>query len=68
MVIELKLLHKSLDATLREGLAQTADYLDRTSASEGHLLIFDRRPGIAWNKKSSSARKSTVLTEFGWGM
>lgn len=51
MVIELKLLHKSLDATLREGLAQTADYLDRTSASEGHLLIFDRRPGIAWEQK-----------------
>jgi len=51
VVIELKLLHKSLDATLREGLAQTADYLDRTSASESHLLIFDRRPGIAWEQK-----------------
>ena len=51
VVIELKLLRKSLDATLREGLAQTADYLDRASASEGHLLIFDRRPGITWEQK-----------------
>ncbi|MEI2782433.1 MAG: hypothetical protein V9H25_14685 [Candidatus Competibacter sp.] len=45
-VLELKLLHKSLEATLREGLAQTADYLDRTGAEEGHLLLFDRTPGV----------------------
>jgi hypothetical protein len=51
VVIELKLLHKSLDATLREGLAQTADYLDRTGASEGHLLIFNRTPGAPWERK-----------------
>lgn len=51
VVLELKLLHKSLDATLHEGLEQTADYLDRAGTADGHLLIFDRRPGIAWEEK-----------------
>ncbi len=51
VVIELKLLHKSLDATLREGLEQTVDYLDRAGTADGHLLIFDRRPGISWEEK-----------------
>ena len=51
VVLELKLLHKSLDATVREGLAQTADYLDRAGTSDGHLLIFDRRPGIGWEER-----------------
>lgn len=50
-VLELKLLHKSLEVTLREGLAQTADYLDRTGAEEGHLLLFDRTPGVLWEQK-----------------
>lgn len=50
-VLDLKLLHKSLEATLREGLAQTADYLDRTGAEEGHLLLFDRTPGVLWEQK-----------------
>ena len=50
-VLELKLLHHSLDATLREGLAQTTDYLDRTGAEEGHLLLFNRTPGVPWEQK-----------------
>jgi hypothetical protein len=51
VVLELKLLHKSLELTLQEGLAQTHDYADRCGADEAHLLIFDRRPGIAWEEK-----------------
>jgi hypothetical protein len=51
VVIELKLLHKSLDATLAEGLAQTADYAQRCNADEAHLLIFDRWPQSAWDEK-----------------
>lgn len=50
-VIELKLLHKSLEATLAEGLAQTWEYADRCGAEEAHLVIFDRRPGIPWEEK-----------------
>lgn len=51
IVLELKLLHKSLEATLADGLAQTADYAARAGADEAHLLIFDRRPGLAWDDK-----------------
>ena len=50
-VIELKLLHKSLEATLAQGVRQTLEYLDRCGAEEGHLLIFDRRPGRSWEEK-----------------
>jgi hypothetical protein len=50
-VIELKVLHKSLEATLAEGLAQTWEYVDRCGAEEAHLVIFDRRPDRAWQDK-----------------
>ena len=51
MVIECKLLHGSLERTIREGLEQTRAYMDRCGAVEGHLVIFDRTPGIAWQEK-----------------
>ena len=37
------MLHKSLEQTVAEGLEQTAEYMDRCAAEEGHLVIFDRR-------------------------
>jgi len=58
VVLELKLLHKSLDATLQEGLEQTAAYLDQVGTVDGHLLIFDRRPGIVWEEKIFQRRES----------
>jgi len=51
-VIELKVLYKSLEATIEEGLAQTADYMDRIGTSEGYLVIFDRTPDTPWEKKA----------------
>ncbi len=50
VVIELKLLHKSLERTLAAGLAQTWTYCDKSGADEAHLVIFDRsdRP---WEEK-----------------
>lgn len=51
VVIELKILRKSLEATTSEGLVQTADYMDRCGADEGHLVIFDRRPKRKWAEK-----------------
>lgn len=41
-VLELKLLHKSLEKTLAQGLEQTWAYADKSSADEAHLVIFDR--------------------------
>lgn len=50
-VIELKLLYRSLEATLAEGLAQTREYADRCGAEESHLIIFDRTPRKPWEEK-----------------
>ena len=41
-VIECKILRGSLENSLKKGLAQTAGYMDRCAAEEGHLVIFDR--------------------------
>ncbi len=68
-VIELKLLHESLDRTLAQGLQQTWDYLDRCGAEEGHLVIFDRTPGKSWEEKlfqrQGSIHGRTIQV---WGM
>jgi hypothetical protein len=50
-VIELKILYKSLERTISDGLAQTWEYVDRSGAEEAHLVIFDRRPGVSWEQK-----------------
>jgi len=51
VVIELKILHKSLETTIAEGLAQTADYMDRVGTDEGYLVVFDRTPDVSWEEK-----------------
>ena len=50
-VIECKLLHGSLASTTRDGLEQTRAYMDRCAAEAGHLVIFDRTEGRAWDDK-----------------
>ncbi|MGM0645911.1 MAG: AAA-like domain-containing protein [Thermodesulfobacteriota bacterium] len=50
-VIELKILHKSLEHTIAQGLAQTREYMDRCGSEEGHLVVFDRRPDVSWEHK-----------------
>ncbi len=68
-VIECKVLHKSLEWTIREGLEQTAGYMDRCVARAGHLVVFDRTEGKPWEEKifrreeSLNGRAITV-----WGM
>ena len=51
IVIELKILHKGLEATLQHGLAQVADYADRCGADESHLILFERRAEIPWDER-----------------
>jgi hypothetical protein len=69
VIIELKVLHKGLDKTLADGLAQTAAYADRCRDAEAHLIIFDRRPDVPWDEKvwlreeTYEGRRITV-----WGM
>lgn len=41
-----------IDVTIEEGLAQTADYMDRAGTSEaGHLIIFDRSKEKTWDER-----------------
>ncbi len=49
IVLELKVLRG--DKTLTDGLEQTANYMDSSHATEGHLLIFDRNPKTPWEEK-----------------
>ena len=51
IVLELKIRYGSLEATLEDGLPQTADYAERCGADEAHLLIFDRRTEVSWADK-----------------
>ena len=69
-VIECKVLHKSLDQTIADGLGQTAEYMDRCDAEAGHLVIFDRREGRRWSDKIFRDRRSSdsgVEIDI-WGM
>ena len=68
-VIELKILYKSLERTISDGLAQTWEYVDRSGAEEAHLVIFDRRPGVSWEEKlfqRSEMRDGHAISV--WGM
>ncbi|MEW5767054.1 MAG: AAA family ATPase [bacterium] len=58
------------EQTKEEGLAQLDGYMDTSRAEEGHLLLFDRRPGRTWEEKIY--RDKAVLpsgrTALVWGM
>ncbi len=51
IVLELKILHGSLERTIAEGLPQTAEYMERSGATEGHLVVFDRTPEKPWGER-----------------
>jgi len=69
IVIELKIARSAPDKVIAEGLAQTADYMDRSNATEGHLVIFDRRLRRKWSEKifhrARTFQKRRILI---WGM
>ena len=70
IVIECKILYKSLEQTIADGLDQTAEYMDRCAAEAGHLVIFDRREGRRWDDKIFHDRRTSssgVEIEV-WGM
>nr|MDQ2732844.1 ATP-binding protein [Armatimonadota bacterium] len=51
VVLELKIVHGTVERTIEEGLSQTADYMDRSDADEGHLILFDRSGERSWTEK-----------------
>ena len=69
-VVECKILHKSLETTVRQGLEQTAGYMDRCAAEAGHLVVFNRDQGTSWDEKVFRERRASsggVEIEV-WGM
>lgn len=52
-VIECKVrrIRDGLEEVIREGAAQTAGYMDRSGAEEGHLVIFDSDRNKSWEEK-----------------
>ncbi len=71
IVLELKLIHRNEGAErkLSEGLEQTAGYMDTCGATEGHLIIFDRRKGKGWDEricvKQETAPDGKAITVWG---
>ncbi|GAB6163616.1 hypothetical protein JCM12298_27760 [Desulfothermus naphthae] len=69
VVIELKVLYKSLEKTIEEGLSQTYEYMDKCGAEEGHLVIFDKTKGKSWDEKIFERREKYRGKEIWiWGM
>ena len=69
VVIECKLLYKSLEQTIVAGLDQTRAYMDRCAASEGHLVIFDRTAEVSWDAKIFRREEGTGAAKITvWGM
>ncbi len=70
-VIECKVVGEKsgLQPGIREGLQQTAWYMDRSGAQSGHLVVFDMRPGRSWEERVF--RKDPEPNQFPitvWGM
>ncbi len=69
VVLELKVGSGASETLLSEGLAQTAGYMDRCSAAEGHLVIFDRSPNRTWEEKIFQRTETHAgHTLHVWGM
>ena len=69
IVIECKLLRGGIASTMRDGLAQTRDYMDLCSTDEGHLVIFDRDTTRSWDDKVYRRRETVDnATITVWGM
>lgn len=53
IVIELKILRSNAEETIRKGLEQTADYMDKCGGTinEGYFILFDRTKGKTWEEK-----------------
>ncbi len=70
VVMELKVLRRSLEQTIEDGLRQTADYMDLCgSVEEGHLIIFDRSQTKTWEERiwhrPAAYEGRTIMV---WGM
>jgi hypothetical protein len=69
IVLELKILHHSLEKTIADGVQQTVDYVRQVGASEAYLVIFNRSPEVTWDEKIWQLEKIYQGVTVGiWGM
>jgi hypothetical protein len=69
IVVELKILHRSLKRTVEEGCLQLAEYMDKCGADDGHLVVFDRDPAKKWERKIFSREETRENKKIKvWGM
>jgi hypothetical protein len=68
VVIELKLKYGSLETTIKKGIDQTREYMDKCKTSEGYLLIINRSKKTSWKEKifkKEKTFKDTKITVYG---
>lgn len=58
-VIECKIRYGGLETAIDQGVEQTAAYMERRDASEGHLVIFDRSTSRGWDEKVFHRREQS---------
>ena len=70
VVVECKVMHprKGLESTIEAGLVQTAAYMDRCGAAEGHLVVFDRDADRSWEEKVFRRAPDRDARIHVWGM
>ena len=52
-----------------KNLIQTAEYMDTNNATEGHLVIFDRKPDKSWDEKIYHRQEQVGDKKINvWGM
>jgi hypothetical protein len=69
LVLELKVLRKSLEKTLAEGMAQLWEYAERCAADEAHLILFNKRPRISARQRFFRKKKKLKGRSFAiWGL
>ena len=70
VVVECKVMHprKGLESTIEAGLVQTAAYMDRCGAAEGHLVVFDRDADRSWAEKVFRRAPDRDVRIHVWGM
>ena len=59
---------KGLESTIEAGLVQTAAYMDRCGAAEGHLVVFDRDADRSWEEKVFRRAPDRDARVHVWGM
>jgi hypothetical protein len=64
-VIEAKVVRRSREASIAEGLTQTREYMDRCGTPEGHLILFDARPAQTWEQRIFREEREGIAI---WGM